>query len=67
MNCPHCNSSNDTVIDSRPSEQGEVIRRRRKCNACEFRWTTKERVVEESGYQNHHKTRLKNLLLTGSR
>jgi len=45
MRCPYCKEVNqDKVIDSRMSEGGEVIRRRRVCQACQKRFTTKERV-----------------------
>ena len=44
--CPFCNSNDDKVIDSRSSEGGRVIRRRRKCNDCGKRFTTYERVEE---------------------
>jgi len=42
--CPFCAQDNDRVIDSRSSERGEVIRRRRQCLACQKRFTTYERV-----------------------
>ena len=45
MRCPFCKEVNqDKVIDSRLSEGGDVIRRRRMCLACDKRFTTKERV-----------------------
>lgn len=44
MLCPHCNADNDRVIDSRASDDGRAIRRRRYCNQCERRFTTYERV-----------------------
>ena len=43
MLCPYCKSGETSVIDSRPSEDGTVIRRRRTCN-CGERFTTFERV-----------------------
>ena len=46
--CPFCNNNRDKVIDSRASEGGRVIRRRRECVACERRFTTYERV-EQTG------------------
>jgi transcriptional repressor NrdR len=42
--CPYCNTDNDKVIDSRASDGGKVIRRRRECLGCERRFTTYERV-----------------------
>ena len=48
MRCPYCKEINqDKVIDSRLSEGGEVIRRRRVCQYCHKRFTTKERVENE--------------------
>lgn len=44
MKCPFCNGSDTQVIDSRVSEEGDTIRRRRRCTACERRFTTYERV-----------------------
>lgn len=40
MNCPKCESPDNKTIDSRPAS--DTIRRRRKCDACEHRWTTYE-------------------------
>ncbi len=48
MRCPFCKEINqDKVIDSRLSEGGEVIRRRRVCQVCSKRFTTKERVEQD--------------------
>lgn len=48
MRCPFCNEINqDKVIDSRLSEGGDVIRRRRQCLKCKKRFTTKERAENE--------------------
>lgn len=46
MICPHCHKNGSRVIDSRPSEDGTVIRRRRECANCGFRFTTFERYEE---------------------
>lgn len=46
MVCPFCNLDNDKVIDSRSSEAGRVIRRRRQCLGCHKRFTTYERIEE---------------------
>ncbi|MBI1370133.1 MAG: transcriptional repressor NrdR [Planctomycetes bacterium] len=46
MRCPFCGEDQDKVIDSRSSDQGKVIRRRRECLACNRRFTTYERVEE---------------------
>src|SRR5262245_23043716 len=44
VNCPFCNHNDDKVIDSRSSEGGRVVRRRRQCLKCDKRFTTYERV-----------------------
>jgi len=44
MRCPFCGNEESQVKDSRPSEDGAAIRRRRYCPACEGRFTTFERV-----------------------
>lgn len=44
MRCPSCGANDDRVVDSRPANHGEAIRRRRECRACEARFTTFERV-----------------------
>ena len=46
MRCPFCNADQDKVIDSRSSEAGKVIRRRRQCNQCSRRFTTYERAED---------------------
>jgi transcriptional repressor NrdR len=46
MNCPFCRFDNDRVIDSRASEDGFAIRRRRECLNCKRRYTTYERLEE---------------------
>ncbi|MCE9618578.1 MAG: transcriptional regulator NrdR [Planctomycetes bacterium] len=43
MRCPFCSVDNDKVIDSRPGEDGDTIRRRRECLGCAKRFTTYER------------------------
>lgn len=44
MRCPTCGAADDRVVDSRPSPDGDAIRRRRECQACGARFTTFERV-----------------------
>lgn len=44
MRCPFCGHDDSQVKDSRPTEDGAAIRRRRFCSACGSRWTTFERV-----------------------
>ncbi|KRM89777.1 transcriptional regulator NrdR [Liquorilactobacillus vini] len=46
MRCPHCQHNGSRVVDSRPTDDGKVIRRRRECEACGFRFTTFERIEE---------------------
>ncbi len=46
MMCPFCGHMEDKVIDSRESKEGDAIRRRRQCLACEKRFTTYERIDE---------------------
>lgn len=46
MKCPFCENENTKVIDSRPTEEGHAIRRRRECEACGKRFTTYEKVEE---------------------
>jgi transcriptional repressor NrdR len=58
MKCPYCQSDDTAVIDTRVSEDGDAIRRRRACQDCEKRFTTYERielqmpvVVKTNGYR----------------
>jgi len=44
VKCPFCQNADTQVIDSRASDEGATIRRRRRCLACEKRFTTYERV-----------------------
>ena len=44
MKCPYCNHENTRVIDSRPAEDNNSIRRRRICDECGRRFTTYEKV-----------------------
>ena len=48
MRCPFCRTDNDRVIDSRASEDGLAIRRRRECLSCKRRYTTYERLEEST-------------------
>ncbi|MBE6786114.1 MAG: transcriptional regulator NrdR [Ruminococcaceae bacterium] len=45
MKCPFCGYEESKVIDSRPTDEGEKIRRRRECIACQKRFTTYE-IIE---------------------
>jgi len=58
MKCPYCKSDDTAVIDTRVSEDGTSIRRRRECESCDKRFTTYERVelampvvVKTSGFR----------------
>lgn len=44
MKCPFCHVDDDRVLDTRASEDGFAIRRRRECNRCKRRYTTYERI-----------------------
>ncbi len=44
MRCPYCSNEDTQVKDSRPSEDGSAIRRRRFCSSCGSRFTTFERI-----------------------
>ncbi|MCA0982517.1 transcriptional regulator NrdR [Halobacillus yeomjeoni] len=46
MKCPNCHYKSTKVLDSRPIEEGQAIRRRRECEQCGFRFTTFERIEE---------------------
>ncbi len=46
MKCPYCDHPDSKVIDSRPTEDGRAIRRRRECISCGKRFTTYEKVEE---------------------
>ena len=46
MRCPFCKEDRDRVVDSRSSDAGRVIRRRRQCLACKRRFTTYEKIGE---------------------
>ncbi len=58
MKCPYCKADDTSVIDSRLSEDGDSVRRRRECGDCAKRFTTYERVelsmpvvVKSNGYR----------------
>lgn len=44
MQCPRCHHQETRVVDSRPTAEGQAIRRRRECEKCGFRFTTFERT-----------------------
>jgi len=46
MKCPFCGQEKDRVVDSRPSQDGRSVRRRRECESCGKRFTTYEYIEE---------------------
>lgn len=44
MKCPFCGAAETQVIDTRASDEGDVIRRRRRCTVCQKRYTTRETI-----------------------
>ena len=44
MRCPYCSNDETQVVETRESDEGDVIRRRRRCLQCEKRFTTYERI-----------------------
>ncbi len=44
MKCPFCGDPNTQVTDTRENEEGDVVRRRRRCAVCDKRFTTYERI-----------------------
>lgn len=62
MKCPFCKHEDTQVVDSRVSEEGDSIRRRRRCPACDKRFTTYEtvelrmpQIVKSNGYREEFK------------
>ncbi len=47
MKCPYCATTDNSVVDSRETEDGRAIRRRRHCGGCVRRFTTYERIEEQ--------------------
>lgn len=44
MRCPYCTEDNTQVVDTRENDEGDTVRRRRRCTACDKRFTTYERI-----------------------
>ncbi len=44
MRCPNCQNEDTKVLDSRPIDEGDAIRRRRECEKCNFRFSTYEEI-----------------------
>ncbi|HZP94490.1 MAG TPA: transcriptional regulator NrdR [Burkholderiales bacterium] len=62
MRCPFCKHEETQVVDSRVSEEGDSIRRRRRCLSCDKRFTTYEKaelrmpqIVKSNGYREEFK------------
>ncbi|MBX9902195.1 MAG: transcriptional regulator NrdR [Burkholderiaceae bacterium] len=63
MKCPYCHNDDTQVIDTRVPEEGNTIRRRRRCGNCDKRFTTYERVelampviVKKNGSRTEYET-----------
>ena len=61
MRCPFCGADETAVADTRLNDEGDVVRRRRKCNACDKRFTTYERaeiqlpqVIKKNGLRTEY-------------
>lgn len=73
MKCPKCNNMENKVVDSRISEDGNAIRRRRACEYCDFRFTTYEKisvtdliVIKSDGSKEiYDRSKLKKSLMLG--
>lgn len=48
MKCPKCKSKRTKVLDSRETEEGKAVRRRRECLKCSYRYTTFERIEKNN-------------------
>lgn len=46
MRCPYCNHEESKVVDSRPTDENQSIRRRRECMSCHKRFTTYEKIED---------------------
>ena len=44
MRCPYCSHEDTQVVETRESDEGDVVRRRRRCHSCDKRFTTYERA-----------------------
>ncbi len=75
MKCPRCGTDGDRVLETRASQAGSVVRRRRECGACHFRFTTYETieriplvVVKRDGTREpYDRTKLLNGIATACR
>lgn len=48
MRCPYCGCDESKVLDSRPTDEGSAIRRRRECTRCARRFTTYEKIEDRT-------------------
>jgi transcriptional repressor NrdR len=75
MRCPFCGNQDTQVVETRESDEGDVIRRRRRCGNCDKRWTTYERaelqipaVVKKNGARvDYTRDKLRSSLLLALR
>ncbi len=75
MKCPRCGKNSDRVLETRTSQAGSVVRRRRECSKCHFRFTTYETiervplvVIKRDGTREHYdRAKLLNGITTASR
>jgi transcriptional repressor NrdR len=58
VRCPFCKEDSDKVIDSRSSDAGRIIRRRRECLACKRRFTTYEKSASSSSASSRDGSRV---------
>ena len=74
MKCPNCHEQDTKVIDSRLLQDGENVRRRRKCESCEYRFTTYEKIElqlpmlekRDGRLETYRRDKIKNGLLKAS-
>ncbi len=72
MKCPFCDNTDTRVIDSRPTDEGQTIRRRRICDKCHKRFTTYEKVEQfmfmvvkkDGSRENFDRTKVRNGIVT---
>jgi transcriptional repressor NrdR len=64
MKCPYCHHPETQVVDTRAPDEGDSIRRRRRCSSCDKRFTTYERIelsmpviVKKNGSRSEYETR----------
>lgn len=71
MKCPFCNHDNTRVLDSRPADENNSIRRRRVCDKCDKRFTTYEKIEtiplivikKDENRETYHRTKLESGVL----